>query len=334
MNLPDLSGPRFPQDSFSGRLSHFWNVISPRNFCPSEQKLAGARELIDKYTKEQPGGKAGERAALSDGEVDALWNAKYLLDATYHPDTGELVNPVGRMSSHIPVCTLVCGCMLYFRHTLPALLFWQWANQSVNSLVTYCNRNGTVPLSYQDMATSYSLATGSSWALATGLHFGIPAHWQLTQRLIPFIAGCGPQALNVGFMRQKELREGLALFEDRDLQKKVATKGDQDSGFHTPAQRACLQTWGVRVAIAGPSLGGTALVMNFLEKTRFVKGHAARLTLPLTMGVYGAILCQSVPFGLSIWPQTADIQTSALSASERARLSDETERSLFFNKGL
>lgn len=334
MASPDLSVPRYPQDTFNGRFWHFLGYTAPRNFCPSEQTLLDAKNLVEQHAKDMASKTPAQLSPLSEERVEDLWRAKYLIDSSYHPDTGELVNVVGRMSSHIPVCTVVCGAMLHFRHGVPAMLFWQWANQSVNALVNYCNRNGTVEMTPKDLAVSYTLATGSAWALAIGLNYGIPANFDTLRRLIPFFASALPGGLNVGFMRQKELREGLSLYENSELSRKAATKEGQSSGFTTPAQTAVLQTWGARVGIAGPSLAGTAIIMSRLEAMPFVKLRAARLTLPLTVGVYWSLMNVSVPFGLSLWPQVCEIRSEKLTAAERAQLVDASPRSLFFNKGL
>lgn len=110
MSLPDgvdLSKPKFDQGTYLNRAKHFFLLTNPLNLLSSGSDLDRAQRIILEY-------KGGKREIDGCKTLDELWDAKYLYDSAFHPDTGEKMILVGRMSAQVPMNTLITGCKLQF----------------------------------------------------------------------------------------------------------------------------------------------------------------------------------------------------------------------------
>lgn len=60
----------------------------------------------------------------------------------------------------------ILAAMLTFYKSTPAVVFWQWVNQSFNALVNFTNRNANSTLTNTQLGVSYVSATSSALAAA------------------------------------------------------------------------------------------------------------------------------------------------------------------------
>lgn len=133
----DIREPRWDQSTFQGRAKHFFTVTDPRNLLLSGAALDEARRLVLAYRYGTAGGGWSHPRGTAVGTVpqlcashragtvppglteDELWRAKYIYDSAFHPDTGEKMLLIGRMSAQVPMNMTITGCMLTFYRYRP-----------------------------------------------------------------------------------------------------------------------------------------------------------------------------------------------------------------------
>ena len=170
----DLSGfnidaPRWDQCTFLGRVKHFFNITDPRTVFASEQELDWAKAVVEK----------SRMGLVPPGtQMEQLLYAKKLYDSAFHPDTGEKMNVIGRMSFQVPGGMLITGFMLQF---------------------------------YRQMALSYFTATTTAVATAVGMNMWTKRAPPLVGRWVPFAAVAAANCVNIPMMRQQELIQGICV---------------------------------------------------------------------------------------------------------------------------
>ncbi|KAK8393607.1 hypothetical protein O3P69_006727 [Scylla paramamosain] len=316
MSRINIDEPRWDQSTYEGRAQHFFTITNPLNLLCSSEQLERAKDIVTRYRK-------GEDVSLTDDEI---WKAKNVYDSAFHPDTGEKMMLVGRMSAQVPMNMTITGCMLTFYKTTPAVVFWQWINQSFNALVNYTNRSGDSPISVQQLGTSYVLATGGALATALGLNSLVKSMPPLIGRLVPFTAVAAANCVNIPMMRMKELQDGVTL-----LDKNGNKVGESKTAAKWGIAAVCVS----RILMASPGMVLPPIVMNILEKRGTLR-RMPWISAPLQVALCGVCLTFATPACCALFPQKASIAVSSLEpeVQEKIRQLPDAPDVVYYNKGL
>lgn len=315
----DIDKPRWNQSTYIGRAKHFLNLTNPMNAFASDEQLEHAREIITKYRKE----KSLDLLKITE---DELWSNKYLYDSAYHPDTGEKMLLIGRMSAQVPMNMIITGCMMTFYKSTPAVIFWQWFNQSFNAVVNYTNRSGSSPIPVETLAQSYVGAVGGAVITALTLNRLAKRAPPLAGRLVPLAAVAAANCVNIPLMRITELKNGI------DLQNE---KGEYVGKSSKAAREAISSVILSRILMSAPSMTLAPVLMNFLDRRKLLIG-AKWAAAPIQLAVCGICLTFATPLCCALFAQQVPISIDQLEPDvrEKIRARDKNTKVLIYNKGL
>uniref|UniRef100_A0ACB8EJB2 Sideroflexin-1 n=1 Tax=Sphaerodactylus townsendi TaxID=933632 RepID=A0ACB8EJB2_9SAUR len=336
----NIKEPRWVQSTFVGRASHFFTVTDPRNILLSNEQLENARKIVHDY----------RQGIVSPGLTeDELWRAKYIYDSAFHPDTGEKMVLIGRMSAQVPMNMTITGCMMTFYRTTPAVVFWQWINQSFNAIVNYTNRSGDAPITVSQLGTAYVSATTGAVATALGLNALTKHVSPLIGRFVPFAAVAAANCINIPLMRQRELKHGIPITDENGNRLGESTKA---------AEQAILQVVVSRILMAAPGMGCHFARCAHMEKNEVLQGTRVLqvfprivqeslenqtqgerfpwMSAPIQVGLVGICLVFATPLCCALFPQKSSMSVTRLESELQAKIQEldpELDR-VYFNKGL
>ncbi|XP_041079826.1 sideroflexin-1-like [Polyodon spathula] len=315
----NVKEPRWDQETMSGRAKHFFTVTDPRNILLTNEQLDNAKKIIHDY----------RQGSVSPGLTeDELWRAKYIYDSAFHPDTGEKMILIGRMSAQVPMNMTITGCMMTFYKTTPAVIFWQWINQSFNAIVNYTNRSGDAPLTVSQLGTAYVSATTGAVATALGLNAltKVLIHVTTLGFVCLFAAVADANCINIHTNQQRELKYGIPVTDENDNRLGESTKA---------AQQAITQVVISRILMAAPGMAIPPFIMNTLEKRAFLK-RFPWMNAPIQVGLVGFCLVFATPLCCALFPQKSSISVTRLEPElqEKIRETNPGVERVYFNKGL
>ncbi|XP_021002798.1 sideroflexin-1 isoform X2 [Parasteatoda tepidariorum] len=316
MPVININEPRWDQNTYWGRAKHFFTTTNPCNLLYSSSELDKAKEIVTKYRN-------GESLNLTEDEI---WRAKHLYDSAFHPDTGEKMILIGRMSAQVPMNMTITGCMLAFYKTVPQVVFWQWINQSFNAVVNYTNRSGDSPIPVKQLGTSYVLATSGALITALGLNSIVKSAPPLIGRFVPFCAVAAANCVNIPMMRLKEIREGIPV---------VDKNGNRVGNSQVAAKSAITQVTMSRIGMAMPGMLIPPFIMNYLDRKGVIRKFPW-INAPLQVGLCGLFLVFATPLCCALFPQQSSINVDSLEPEIRESLNKLKleDKCLYYNKGL
>uniref|UniRef100_A0A8C1XDG5 Sidoreflexin n=1 Tax=Cyprinus carpio TaxID=7962 RepID=A0A8C1XDG5_CYPCA len=316
----DIDAPRWDQSTFMGRLKHFFNITDCRTVLLPDSRLDEAKALVESC-------RAG---SVPPGTTEEqLHYAKKLYDSAFHPDTGDRMNLIGRMSFQVPGGMAITGFMLQFYRTVPAVVFWQWVNQSFNALVNYTNRNAASPITPKQIGVAYVTATSTALATAVGLNLYTKKAPPLVARWVPFAAVAAANCVNIPMMRQQEILNGIAVTDE---------DGNQLGHSRKAAVKGITQVVISRVTMAAPGMIILPIIMQRLEKYRFMQVSMMLFLEEMTTcpSLFHSLIFM-VPAACSLFPQRCSMAVSKLEPELRESIiSQYGDRVsyVYFNKGL
>jgi sideroflexin-5 len=186
-----------------------------------------------------------------------------------HPDTGDLIPRLFRISSYVPVSIPVLFGMILSAPTTRNIMFWQWFNQSYSAYVNYANRNASSSLDMTQflmvymtaVAVSIGIGLGTKRILSPFSSYFTGAKGLFMNFGISFLAVGSAGCANVMLMRGKEMTEGIIL-KDED--------GNELGKSQIIGKRAVIQTGMTRYIIPLVPLLAPTLIFYFLENKKLI----------------------------------------------------------------
>ncbi|KAF1750293.1 hypothetical protein GCK72_016841 [Caenorhabditis remanei] len=319
--LPDISKSKWDQNTYSGRVKHYFASANPMTLFTSSATQENSRKIVLDYKK-----------GIIDPNLtmDQLWRAKILYDSIYHPDTGEKMFCLGRMSAQMPANMVITGLLLSCYRSCPGIIFSHWVNQSFNAIVNYTNRSGNDRTTNQQLFYSYCCATGAATTAALGLNMMVKNSHGLAARLVPFVAVAVANAINIPMVRAHELIDGIELCDENDQliakSKKLATL-------------SIAQVTLSRIAMAMPDMVLSPVIMNRFTRTAYYRTRPLvqkYSEMPIQTFLAGIGLYFTTPLGCALFPQKSSIEVLKLEPSVQKQLLKwrDPPKVLYYNKGL
>lgn len=126
-----LEIPEYDQNTYIGRFKRFQETCNPMLAFFSNTKINEMRQLLEdqKNREEDAHAQTGSRVVLlTKEEIAKLRRAQTVVSTAIHPDTGEFIPWVCRLSSFLPCNVPIAFGFIIAKPTPFNTIFWQWIN--------------------------------------------------------------------------------------------------------------------------------------------------------------------------------------------------------------
>lgn len=314
----DIDEPVYDQSTFYGRYRHFLSRTNALLLLTSSKKLEETAKIVQN---------AREGRIPPGMSHDELRKAKVLYDSAFHPDSGEKMVWLGRMSAQLPAGMVIIGTMLAFYKTPLEVITVQWINQSFNALVNYTNRNAKSEITGKQILQAYLGASTAATVVAVSLNAVVKRAPPIVARWVPFVAVAAANCTNIPLMRQRELIDGVMV---HDEQGRELTYSKQAA--MTGISQVCMS----RITMVAPGMIIVPIIVQQLEKNPFFR-RGRLFSAVLQTAIVGLFWGAMVPVGCGLFPQRSSIAFNDLEPKAQAeivRIRGYIPERVYFNKGL
>lgn len=302
------------------------STMDPSTLLASDDEVKASVKQINDF---QYHGEVG-------GSDESLWEARKLRDSAIHPDTGEIIPRPFRMAGYVPFNGPVCVAMMVST-TTPALLFWNWVNQSQNALVNYFNRNASSPTSNETLIKSYATAVSCALAVAFGVSQLIqrrfdPATAKKFLKFVALPASMIASSANAYIMRSPEIEAGVTVYHE-DMRTEVAPASAAELRSHVAARKAVMETVYSRILLQIPTFFFPPMFMMIPPIAALAARSAvANITLNTFVTLVGFGL--GLPAAVAVFPQIGSLDVNELEPELQAAAKAKGLSHVYYNKGL
>eukprot|EP00529_Nitzschia_sp_RCC80_P020281 CAMPEP_0113488160 /NCGR_PEP_ID=MMETSP0014_2-20120614/25875_1 /TAXON_ID=2857 /ORGANISM="Nitzschia sp." /LENGTH=396 /DNA_ID=CAMNT_0000381867 /DNA_START=163 /DNA_END=1349 /DNA_ORIENTATION=+ /assembly_acc=CAM_ASM_000159 len=300
------TGQRFDQSTFEGRFARMMLACDPKLLLTNDEDIHNAQELLRSSVANDD----HDRSTMVSVTDRDLWEARRVVDAALHPDTGDVIPKPFRMSGYVPFNGPICVAMVASTSTMP-LLFWSWVNQSQNALVNYYNRNASSPMSNETLMVSYSAAVGSALTVAFGLATLIQKRFpaekaKAMMKYVAFPSAVVASSLNCYIVRSPEIDTGVPLMDANQQPVMVAADEGGDAAAaisQVAAKRGVESTTLSRALLQAPVYFLPPVLMSLVGPLRTVVERNPRTRVPITTFLLLTSFGIGLPASTALFPQ-------------------------------